>query len=90
MSNESAMRDLFDRWERVWHEGQYDLIPSCVALDWHYRWLLRTSVAAVLLLGALFGQRFWWVNVAVSFAVGVFVVVYVIADPRYKSTGAST
>ena len=30
MSNESAMRDLFDRWERVWHQGQYDLIPSCV------------------------------------------------------------
>ena len=30
MSNESAVRDLFDRWERVWHEGQYDLIPSCV------------------------------------------------------------
>jgi hypothetical protein len=28
MSNE--MRDLFDRWERVWHEGQYDLIPGCV------------------------------------------------------------
>ena len=24
-----AMRDLFDRWERVW-EGEYDLIPSCV------------------------------------------------------------
>ena len=31
MSDESAMRDLFDRWERVWHEGQYDLMPSCVA-----------------------------------------------------------
>jgi hypothetical protein len=30
MSNESVMRDLFDRWERVWHEGQYELIPSCV------------------------------------------------------------
>jgi len=30
MSNESAMHDLFDGWERVWHEGQYDLIPSCV------------------------------------------------------------
>jgi len=30
MSNESVIRDLFDRWERVWHEGQYDLIPSCV------------------------------------------------------------
>ena len=25
-----AVRDLFDRWERVWHEGQYDLIQSCV------------------------------------------------------------
>jgi hypothetical protein len=24
------VRDLFDRWERVWHEGQYDLIPGCV------------------------------------------------------------
>jgi hypothetical protein len=31
MSDESGMRDLFDRWERVWHEGQYDLVPSCVA-----------------------------------------------------------
>jgi hypothetical protein len=31
MSDESVMRDLFDRWERVWHEGQYDLVPSCVA-----------------------------------------------------------
>jgi hypothetical protein len=28
--SKSAMRDLFDRWERVWHDGQYDLIPSCV------------------------------------------------------------
>jgi hypothetical protein len=34
MSDESAMRDLFDRWERVWHEGQYDLIPSCVAQNY--------------------------------------------------------
>jgi len=30
MREETIMRDLFDRWERVWHEGQYDLIPSCV------------------------------------------------------------
>ena len=30
MPDESTTRDLFDRWERVWHEGQYDLIPSCV------------------------------------------------------------
>jgi hypothetical protein len=34
MENQSAMRDLFDRWERVWHEGQYDLIPSCVGQNY--------------------------------------------------------
>ena len=21
---------LFDRWELVWHEDRYDLVPSCV------------------------------------------------------------
>jgi hypothetical protein len=26
MSDESVMRDLFDRWERVWHKGTYDLV----------------------------------------------------------------
>src|SRR5688500_10939903 len=30
MSDESVTRDLFDRWELVWHEDQYDLVPSCV------------------------------------------------------------
>ena len=30
MSDESVLRDLFDRWERVWHEGKYDLVPECV------------------------------------------------------------
>ena len=30
MSDQSTLRDLFDRWERVWHEGQFDLVPSCV------------------------------------------------------------
>jgi hypothetical protein len=30
MSEETMLRDLFDRWEGVWHEGQYDLIPGCV------------------------------------------------------------
>jgi hypothetical protein len=30
MSEESVVRDLFDRWERVWHEGQYELISDCV------------------------------------------------------------
>ena len=24
------MIDLFDRWERVWHQGEYDLIPGCI------------------------------------------------------------
>lgn len=26
----SMIIDLFNKWERVWHEGQYDLIPACV------------------------------------------------------------
>jgi hypothetical protein len=30
MSQESAMVDLFNRWEQVWHEGKFDLVPSCV------------------------------------------------------------
>jgi SnoaL-like protein len=28
--SEKTMRDLFDRWELVWHEGQYDLVAECV------------------------------------------------------------
>ena len=31
MVDRSATQDLFDRWERVWHDGRYDLVPSCVA-----------------------------------------------------------
>jgi hypothetical protein len=34
MPNNAVMRELFHRWERVWHEGQYDLIPSCVGSDY--------------------------------------------------------
>jgi hypothetical protein len=30
MTEETTLRDLFDRWERVWHEGQYGLISSCI------------------------------------------------------------
>jgi hypothetical protein len=26
-----VVRDLFDRWEKVWHEKAYDLAPACVA-----------------------------------------------------------
>lgn len=31
MSEETDLRDLLDRWIRVWHEGQYDLVAGCVA-----------------------------------------------------------
>jgi hypothetical protein len=31
MSDEPVLRDLFNRWEQVWHEGQFDLVPGCVA-----------------------------------------------------------
>ena len=31
MIQESAIRGVFDRWEQVWHEGRYDLVPDCVA-----------------------------------------------------------
>jgi hypothetical protein len=30
MADESVLRGLFDQWERVWHEGKYDLVPECV------------------------------------------------------------
>ncbi|WP_374368871.1 ester cyclase [Dongia sp.] len=30
MCDETTMRDLFNRWERVWHHGQYELLPLCV------------------------------------------------------------
>lgn len=30
MSENAALRDLFDRWESVWHEGRFDLVPNCV------------------------------------------------------------
>jgi hypothetical protein len=29
-TSEETIRDLFDRWERVWHEGVYDLVAECV------------------------------------------------------------
>ena len=25
-----STRDLFDHWEAVWHQGQFDLVPICV------------------------------------------------------------
>ena len=30
MPEQHMMRELFDRWERVWHDSQYDLVPQCV------------------------------------------------------------
>ncbi len=29
MDQENLLRDLFDRWERVWNYGEYGLIPDC-------------------------------------------------------------
>jgi hypothetical protein len=31
VSSASDLRDLFSRWEQVWHEGRFDLVPGCVA-----------------------------------------------------------
>lgn len=31
MSDQKITINLFNRWERVWHEGRFDLVPSCVA-----------------------------------------------------------
>ena len=31
MTEALALRELFDRWERVWHEGRFELVPECVA-----------------------------------------------------------
>jgi hypothetical protein len=25
-----SVKDLFDHWELVWHDGQFDLVPVCV------------------------------------------------------------
>jgi hypothetical protein len=26
----SSAKELFDRWEKVWHHGRFDLVPDCV------------------------------------------------------------
>lgn len=31
MSEVPVLRALFDRWESVWHEGQYNFVGDCVA-----------------------------------------------------------
>ena len=30
MMRDEIMDQLFDQWERVWHQGQYELIPNCI------------------------------------------------------------
>ncbi|PFH20593.1 hypothetical protein BX604_4998 [Burkholderia sp. JKS000303] len=30
MSENTTLRDLFDRWESIWHEARFDLVPECV------------------------------------------------------------
>jgi SnoaL-like domain len=34
LSNEPVLRDLFDKWERVWHQGRYDLVAQCVQTNY--------------------------------------------------------
>jgi hypothetical protein len=34
MLDESAMRDLFDRLERIWHLGQLNLVATCFAEEY--------------------------------------------------------
>jgi hypothetical protein len=31
MKNNLDLIGLFNRWEQVWHEGRFDLVPDCVA-----------------------------------------------------------
>ena len=31
MPSLEAMRSLFDRWERVWHRGEFELVQDCIA-----------------------------------------------------------
>ncbi|MGJ4944923.1 ester cyclase [Bradyrhizobium sp. HKCCYLS1011] len=30
MTEPTPLRDLFDRWEQVWHDGRFDLVSACV------------------------------------------------------------
>jgi hypothetical protein len=32
--SDDSIRKLFDQWERVWHEGRYDLISVCVGNEY--------------------------------------------------------
>lgn len=34
MTDEAALTELFGRWEEVWHEGRYELIPGCVGPEY--------------------------------------------------------
>jgi hypothetical protein len=66
MSAEAMVRDLFDRWERVWHEGRYDLISECVQPNYIRhdetgdRTVTREAYAAVIAM-----MRQEWPNIRV-------------------------
>jgi SnoaL-like domain len=34
MPDNAMVRELFDRWEQVWHDGRYDLIPTCLGSNY--------------------------------------------------------
>jgi hypothetical protein len=57
-----------------------------VGLDPLYRWWLRLGIAIVLFVGCAWGDSHSWVNIVVSIAVALAVVIYVFSDPRYRSS----
>jgi len=59
---------------------------AVVGLDWLYRWWLRLSIAIVLFIGCSWGGSHSSVNIVVSSAVALAVVIYVFSDPRYRAS----
>jgi hypothetical protein len=61
-----------------------------VGLDWLYRWWLRLGIATVLFVGCAWGDSHSWVNMVVSAAVALAVVIYVLSDPRYAGAESAS
>src|SRR5271154_2066774 len=53
MPDDTMLRDLFDRWERVWHDGQYDAVKPVGSFLGRNRQLVCFFAA-----GSLFMIRF--------------------------------
>lgn len=55
-----------------------------VGLKKRYRWQMRAFAALILILGACFGSSYAWINPAVCGLFLVLLIVYLLADPRYR------